>query len=468
MKKYNKSIFIFRKDYRLYDNIGLITALKESSSVIPIFIFTPQQLHNNDYKSDNAVQFMVESLTELNDELKKTTNSKLFYFYGEPYKVINKISKEIKIDALFTNRDYSPYSKLRDNDIKKICEKNNIAFEQFEDGLLNNVGSIRNGSGDIYVKFTPYYNVAKGVNVKSPIKNNYKNFYPRRNKINCEFLTDPKKFYKYNDQISVEGGRSFALKILNNLKKFKDYNKDRNLFNKNTTHLSAYIKFGVVSIREVYHKIKEILGNKNELIKQLYWRDFYQNIMEYYPHILSSKAKCFKPNYEHIPWITYPKVTKNDKIMWIKWCNGTTGFPIVDAAMRQLNITGFMHNRGRMIVASFLTKNMFWHFKEGEKYFAQHLVDYDPANNSGGWQWAASSGVDSQPYFRIFNPWIQSYKHDNDCEYIKRWVPELKNVPSKHIHSWHIYYKNYNIYYEPMLDYSNTAKEAIKTFKKYV
>jgi deoxyribodipyrimidine photo-lyase len=468
MKKYNTSIFIFRKDYRLYDNTALIAALKDSKSVIPIFIFTPQQIINNKYKSNNAIQFMIESLTELNNELKQTTNSRLFYFFGEPSKILKQILTNIEIEAVFTNRDYTPYSKNRDEHIKNVCKNNKVDFVQYEDSLLNNVGSVTNTSNQIYVKFTPYFNAAKKLKVREPIKNNYRNYYPGRNKIKGEFTKDIHKFYDYNDKLSVNGGRSLALKVLNSLPKFKTYNKDRNFLDKNTTHLSAYIKFGVVSIREVYHKFKKILGNTNDLIKQLYWRDFYHNIMEYHPNILSDDNKCFKPEYEKVPWTTYNDATIKEKEKWRKWCEGTTGFPIVDAAMRQLNTTGYMHNRGRMIVASFLTKNMFWHFKEGEKYFAQNLVDYDPANNNGGWQWCSSSGVDSMPYFRIFNPWLQSLKYDTDCEYIKKWVPELKDVPNKHIHKWYENYKEYDIYYEPMLDAKETAEKAIVSFKKHL
>lgn len=468
MKKYNNTIFIFRKEYRLYDNTALIKALQNSKSVIPIFIFTPEQLINNKYKSNNAIQFMIESLTELNSELKKSTNSRLFYFWGEPSKVVKDVLKNIEIDAVFTNRDYTPYSKNRDERIKNVCLKNKIDFVQFEDCLLNDVGTVKNTSGGVYVKFTPYYNAAKKIKVQEPIKNNYKNFYPRRIKIKNEFVGDIKSIYKHNPDIAVNGGRSFGLKILNSLKKHNNYNKSRNFLDKDTTHLSAYIKFGVVSIREVYYKFKTVLGNKNDLIKQLYWRDFYHNIMEYYPNILSNDAKCFKPAFENVPWITYETATEKEKKLWHDWCNGTTGFPIVDAAMRQLNTTGFMHNRGRMIVASFLTKNMFWHFKEGEKYFAQHLVDYDPANNNGGWQWCASSGVDSMPYFRVFNPWLQSQKYDTDCNYIKKWVPELKDVLCSHIHKWYKYHTDYKIYHKPILNAGETAQSAIKLFKKHL
>ncbi len=468
MKKYNTTIFIFRKDYRLHDNIGLIMALKLSKIVIPVFILTPEQLINNKYKSDNAVQFMIESLTELDNDLRLKANSRLYFFMGKPHEVIQNISKYEIIDAIIVNGDYTPYSKLRDEKINKVCRKNKITFLQFEDSLLNDVGSIKNGSGNIYVKFTPYYNVAKKIKVIEPKNNNYKNYYHKKNFIHGEYVKNLHLLYEFNEYISVNGGRKNAEKILHNLKNFNNYNTNRNFFDLNTTKLSAYIKFGVVSIREVYYAFKQVLGPKNDLTKQLYWRDFYYNIMDSNSHILSTNLKCFKPNFEKVPWITYDTATNEHKIMWKKWCEGKTGFPIVDAAMRQLNVTGFMHNRGRMIVACFLTKNMFWHFSMGERYFAQKLVDYDPSNNNGGWQWAAGSGVDSMPYFRIFNPWTQAEKYDKDCKYIKKWVEELHDVPCIHIHKWNLYHERYDVYYEPMLDYSESSKRAVKLFKKYL
>ena len=188
MKKYNKSLFIFRKDYRLYDNTALIASLQKSKTVIPVFIFTPEQLIKNEYKSNNCIQFMIESLTDLDNELRQNTNSRLFYFFGEPSKIIKKILESLVIDAIFTNRDYTPYSKNRDENINNICLINKIDFVQYEDCLLNNVGKIKNSSGNIYVKFTPYFNTAKKSKIRDPIKNNHKNFYPKRNKINNEFI----------------------------------------------------------------------------------------------------------------------------------------------------------------------------------------------------------------------------------------------------------------------------------------
>lgn len=470
--KYNKSLFIFRRDLRLEDNIGLINSLKKSDVVIPIFIFTKEQLVDNEFKSNNSVQFMMESLDDLNESLLKK-GSRLFYFFGEPNKIIDKIIKNENVDSVFVNRDYTPYSKERDNLILNTCNKHNINFESFEDILLHPVGSIKTGQGNIYTKFTPYYNNAIKIKVNEVNKNNFKNYYPKKNKIIGEFKGNKNKFYTYNKNIAVNGGRILALKILSNIQNYKNYNNERNLLSINTTRLSAYIKFGCISIREVYYKMKEKLGIKNDLIKQLIWREFYYNLAEFFPHTLSSniKERNFNQKYNKVPWITYDKASISQIKMWEAWCSGKTGFPIVDACMNELNTTGFMHNRGRLIVSSFLVKNMFWSPHEGEKYFSQHLVDVDRAVNSSGagnWGWVAGNGVDVQPYFRVFSPILQSKNYDKDCKYIKKWIPELENVPNVHIHEWYIHYKNYpNINYpKPILDYSKTAKKTIEKYKK--
>ena len=472
MKIYNKSIFIFRRDYRLEDNIGLLEALNKSIHVIPIFIFTPEQLIKNKYKSDNCVQFMIESLDDLDEYLRKK-GSRMFYFFGKPHEVVNKLIKKLDVDAIFVNRDYTPYSKDRDMKIQKVCDKNKIKFESFEDVLLQPVETIRSGSGEIYSKFTPFYNVAKKVKVLEVKKNNYSNYYSNKNKISGEFKGDKHKFYIHNANIAIHGGRDNALKILANVQKFKKYNTERDMLAKETTRLSAYIKFGCVSIREVYHKIKDKLGIKNDLIKQLYWREFYYNITEFHPNTLSTnwKEKNFKDNYKKVPWITYESANTKERDYWKAWCDGKTGYPIVDAAMRELNMSGFMHNRGRLIVASFLVKNLFFNPNEGEKYFANHLVDFDPIVNgsgSGNWAWVAGNGVDTQPFFRVFSPILQSQHYDSECEYIKKWIPELKDVDNKHIHEWNKYYELYpDIKYpEPIVDYSSTAKKAIEKYKK--
>jgi len=233
----------------------------------------------------------------------------------------------------------------------------------------------------------------------------------------------------------------------------------RNFLTYETTNLSAYINLGLLSIREVYYKIVEKLGKQNNLIDELYWRDFYYNILYFFPHVV---GKSFNEKYDKIKW-------NNNKTKFKKWCDGKTGFPVVDACMRQMNETGYMHNRGRMIVASFLTKDLLIDWRWGEKYFATQLLDYNISANNGGWQWASGSGTDAQPYFRIFNPWTQSKNFDKDCEYIKNWVPELKNVENKDIHNWFKTYDKYEIDYpEPMVNHDDERKNTLKIYKKYI
>jgi deoxyribodipyrimidine photo-lyase len=454
---YNLSIFIFRRDLRLEDNTGLIEALKQSNKVLPIFIFTPEQITSkNEYKSDNSVQFLMESLDDLNQSLIKN-NSKLIYFYGDIITVLKSLIQDLEIDSIFVNQDYTPYSKERDNKIENFCTQNNIIFNSHEDICLLPINSVKTGAGDTYKVFTPYHRVAEKIKVRKVIKNNHNNYYNNKKKL--KHLCNLKKDIKYikNDNIRVRGGRENALQILKNIKNFQNYNVDRNFPSLNTTSLSAYNKYGCVSIREVYDKFTKVLKKDNSLIKQLYWRDFYYNIAYTFPHVFGN---AFKEKYDNIKW-------KYNKKYWESWINGTTGFPLQDAGMRELNQTGFMHNRCRMITTMFLTKDLLIDWKLGEKYFAQKLVDYDPSQNNGGHQWSASTGTDSQPYFRIFNPWTQQKKYDKDCEYIKKWIPELNDVPDKHIHEWNKYCKEHSDidYPEPIVVHDIQRKKALELFK---
>jgi deoxyribodipyrimidine photo-lyase len=468
VKKYEKSIFIFRREHRLKDNIGLIEALKQSNHVIPIFIFTPEQLINNLYKSNNAVQFMMESLDDLEEQL-KNKGYKLTYFFGKPHKIINEILDEHEIDAIFTNRDYTVYSKNRDCKIKKICDRYNTTFNSFEDYLLHPVGSIRSGNNNIYTKFTPYFDKAKKVKVNEVILNNHNNYYNMRFK--NEFKGNKHDFYKFNKCLAINGGRQLALNILKNIEDFKNYNNKRNMLNENTTRLSAYLKFGCVSIREVYYTFKNKLGHKNDLIRQLFWREFYYNICEYNPRLLGDdiKLKNYDVKYSKVPWIVLDKANSKQKELFKKLISGKSGIPVIDAAVKELVTTGFMHNRARLLFGDFLIKHCNFHWIEGEKFFSHHLVDYDPIINggSGNWAWLCGAAPFSQPYYRVFNPFRQQKLYDPKCEYIKKWLPELKGVPADDLHEWNIMYKNYNVNYpKPIIDINKSAKKAIQEYKK--
>lgn len=454
MKKYKLSLFIFRRDLRLNDNIGLIKAMQESELVIPCFIFDPRQIGSeNEYKSDNCVQFLIESLIDLEKELQKY-NAKLYIFYGKAEDVIKKLTK-LNINSIFCNEDYTPFSIMRDNAISKICILNSIEFNSCFDILLINPKLIKKQDGTPYTIFTPFFkHCVKTYKIDNVNKFNNQNFYTKKIKISQSNDIFDQILNIKNEEIYVQGGRSNGLKLLKQIKKFINYNVEHNFPAIKTTGMSAHLKFGTISIREAYHSIKSTLGINSPLIRQLYWRDFFTYIAYHSPFVF---GHSFKLKYDKLWW-------QNDNQKFNLWCNGLTGFPIVDAGMRQLNKTGFMHNRVRLIVASFLVKDLHIDWKLGEKYFAQKLVDYDPAVNNGNWQWCASTGADAQPYFRIFNPWLQQKKFDPKCEYIKKWVPELKHLDIKVIHNLHKSNYEKNIYPSPII---NHEKEIIITKKVY-
>jgi len=456
-KPYKKALFIFRRDLRLADNNGLALALAQSELVIPCFIFDPRQVGaKNDYRSENAIQFMVESLIDLDEQL-HAHGGKLYLFAGTADAVIKKLLQQEDVDAVFCNRDYTPFSVARDEAIKKTCDHHGVKFTSCADALLNEPEAITSQSGTPYSVFTAFYKRARTVPVAQPNQMRATNFYKKPIKLAHKATEVYTKAWNHdNKQIHVHGGSEQALKILRSIKNFEDYATDRNIPALQTTNLSAHLKFGTVSIRQAYHTIKEKLGATNPLLQQLYWCDFFTHVAYHSPFVF---GEPFHEKYKKLVW------SKNAK-NFNAWCTGNTGFPIVDAGMRQLNATGFMHNRVRMIVASFLVKDLHVDWRAGEKYFAQQLVDYDPAVNNGNWQWCASTGCDAQPYFRIFNPWLQQKKFDPDCVYIKRWVPELAKADNKIIHSW---FKESSPpikkYPRPIVDHATESTYAKKMYK---
>ena len=335
-----KSIFIFRRDIRLNDNTALIECFKKSDSVLPIFIFTPEQIDDkkNKYFSSNAFQFMIESLESLNLELNDNFNSQIHYFIGDNIDVLNKLLKDYKYDAIFFNIDYTPYARKRDDSIKEFCDKNGVTCNTCEDYLLMPIGTFLKSDGDVYQKYTPFRNNAK--KSKIPLPNNFKFKDNKFVKLKGEFkLSQLDKYYEINPNIANHGGREHAIGILKNLQQFAHYDVERNNLNKKTTELSAYIKFGNVSIREVYEAILKKLSSKSVLIDQLLWREFYYYLIYYIPRILEN-GESLKVNYDKIKW-------GNSTESFEAWKSGKTGFPGVDAGMREMNETGFMHNRGR-------------------------------------------------------------------------------------------------------------------------
>lgn len=456
-----KSIFIFRRDFRLNDNISFIECYKNSDKILPIFIFTPEQITSkNKYFSSNCFQFMLESLNSLDKVLKDKYNSQIHYYYGENIEVLSDLLKKYKYDSIYFNMDYTNYAQKRDLEINDFCKINNVQCFIKEDYLLNNIGTYLKTDGKEYQKYTPFKLNALKFTVKNPEYINYKN--NKFDKISFKFkLSELTKLTNYskNPQLALISNRENAVKILDNITQFKNYDLTRNILMQSTTNLSAYIKFGLVSIREVYYAFLNKLGKDNGLISQLLWREFYYYLIYYNPNIL--KGFSLKPQYDNIKW-------ENNPIKFKAWCMGKTGFPIVDAGMKEMNETGYMHNRARLITSNILIKIINCDWRMGEKYFASKLIDYDPCVNNGNWQWSSGSGADSQPFFRIMSIERQTENFDSQCLYIKKWIPQLKNVPVKDIINWSEVYKKYpNIDYpKPIADYKSMRKEIIEIYKK--
>lgn len=448
MPKYKKSLFIFRRDLRLEDNTGLVYALKNSDKVIPCFIIDTE-IMNELKKSTSRIKFLNESLIDLDEQLhKKKSNLKIFK--GRTEDCLKRIISEQKIDGVFVNGDYTRFAQKKEMQVKKICKQNNIDFNKHADYLLHIPDEIHTKEQKPYTVYSHFFKTAKTIPVRKPIKNNFNNYY--QDKIKGDISL---KFKEKNIEKHI-GGRENAIGILKKIKQFKEYKKTRDHPALDmTTKMSAHIRFGTVSIREVYHAIKNSLGEDHILISQIYWREFFTYVLHYYPN---SQFESFKKKFAKIKW-------SQNKQQFLSWSKGETGFPIVDAGMRELNTTGFMHNRVRMIVASFLTKDLHIYWKWGERYFAEKLIDYDPAVNVGNWQWAASTGCDAVPYFRIFNPWVQQEKFDSNCRYIKKWIPELNTVKPNEIHNlWRKQPKGLT-YPNPIVDHKIEAGKTKNIFK---
>lgn len=458
MNEFKRSIFLFRRDLRLEDNTGLINACNSSLNVIPCFILDPRILENNNQKiSYNRLCFLKESLLDLDNELKKR-KSRLHFFYGVPEKIIKPITEMLKADAVFANKDYTPFSKKRDKKIHEVCSQNRAKVIFSDDLLLRDPDQIKSLKGEPYKVFGAFYAKSKEIPIRKPQSYSLSNFTQEQTSLEIPII----KLSNYLGNSSLpthfSGGRKSAMRILENLKNLENYDVERNYpaLDK-TSHLSSHNKFGTCSVREIYAKILKDLGPDHSLAREIHWRDFFTYIVHHFPY---SKNNEFHLKYKKIPW------SKNKKA-FSKWCSGKTGFPIIDAGMRELNETGFMHNRVRMIVASFLTKDLHIDWRWGEEYFASKLIDYDSSVNVGNWQWAASTGCDAQPWFRIFNPWLQQKKFDPDCVYIKKWIPELEPISSKIIHSLETKHSEIKVNYpSPIVEHKVESQHTKEMFRK--
>lgn len=468
---YDHGIVVLHRDFRIHDNTCVLHALGTCKKVSIIFIFTPSQVDRkkNRYFSSKSLEFLIECLEDLGKDVHVNI------LYGEPSKVLKSILTklgEMKKDnvGLFFNRDYTPFAKKREQSYMKAWGDNDCVHVS-EDYYLFPPGSIRTDQGSVYQKFTPFYNncllnsstIASVKNVSASKKSK---IVPLPLGDALLSISQCRQYLLGNksteEQRIVVGTRSRALSLVRKLMtKVDKYNSTRDDLTKETSKLSAFLKYGVISVRELYHKVKTKGGLQSPYIRQLIWRDFYMHIVNGFPRVLQGKS--LKPSYDNIQW-------EDNKEWKNAWMKGETGFPIVDANMRMLNETGYMHNRGRLIVAAWLVKLALVDWRIGEKYFATQLVDYDPASNNGNWQWISGSGADSMPYFRIFNPWSQSKKHDKDALFIKKWCPELEGVSAKHIHEWDTYcdeYKKAGIKYPaPIFDYATQRARALDMYKQ--
>lgn len=450
---HKKALVLHRRDLRTDDNTALNKALQESQSVIPCFIYDTRQTGaSNAYRSNRAVRFMTSSVDDLSEQYQKH-GGHLYLFEGIPHDVLEKIITQEHIDAVYVNQDYTPFSQARDAELKKVCDAHKIAFVACHDLML--IGDpdqpgAKNGSGDAYKVFTAFFKqVARTIPVPKPQHLVSDNFYTQPIDGDAQHLIT---HFCWGDKgLVIPAGSGGAKRLLQEAGQLAKYSDTRDIPAHKTSHLSAHNKFGTISIRRVFHELKQELGAGNELLRQLYWRDFFTQLAYHNPRVYQG---AFNEKFDTVRW-------ENDMEKFDLWCRGETGFPIVDAGMRELNETGYMHNRARMIVASFLTKDLHIDWRLGEKYFASQLLDYDPAVNNGSWQWVAGTGADAAPYFRIFNPWLQQKKFDPDAVYIKRWVDELKDVEPDAIHAIETKGVPESVHYPgPIVNHSEEAKKV--------
>lgn len=465
-----RGLFIFHRDFRILDNVGLHAAAKECDKLYTVFLFTPEQVSKaNRYKSKAAVSFMIECVEDLAKHIREA-GGKLLLLYGQSKKLVAKLIVQLRIDAVYFNQDYTPYAIERDREIAQLCQRANVECKMFHDYCLHIPGSIVSGNQRVYQKFTPFYKAALEQSVSLPVHTTIRTLTPYGAIRDMTALTvDEARHvfvlpFREIDNVAVHGGREVALEQLRKMSQLlANYEHTRDHLSIKTSMLSAAIKFGCISIREVYHTFHKKYGKNHEYIRQLIWRDFFAHLLYAYPESLS---KMHFPKYEHIPW-------RQNVGDLEAWKSGETGFPLVDACMRQLNKTGYMHNRGRMVVANFLVKTLLLDWHEGERYFATHLVDYDVASNLGNWQSIVGGGTYAMAWFRDMNPWIQSAKFDQDAVYIKTWVPELENVKPRDIHRWNIAckspaYQSAVHYPAPMVDYAEQKTKFYELYRDHV
>ena len=430
MKTQQLAIFWHRRDLRIEDNAGLYKALKSGLKVKPIFIFDKNILDvlpNNDQR----VLFIHQEIKRIKSEY-HALGSDLDVFYGEPLHVWAELLQSYPIEQVYTNRDYEPYALSRDKAIYELLASKNIEFIGAKDHVIFEKGEVIKNDGLPYTVFTPYSR-----KWKEKLNDFYTKSYPNHLYFNALYHCQPKSLIELKSMGFTE--KQTQIFPERNIEKLSitRYKETRDIPSiQGTSRMSLHLRFGTVSIREL---TRFALKHNENYLNELIWRDFYQMIIFYFPNSVNN---AFKAQYDRVAW-------ENNATHFQAWCQGKTGYPIVDAGMRELNATGFMHNRVRMITASFLTKHLLIDWRWGEAYFAEKLLDFELASNVGGWQWAASSGCDAAPYFRVFNPELQTEKFDKDKTYIKRWVEEFET----------------SAYPKPIVDHKFARERVLKAFK---
>ena len=419
------SIFWFRRDLRLSDNTGLLAAQKSGKKVLPVFIFDKRILDELE-EADARVSFIREKLSDINDQLKKY-GSGVKCFYGEPVDIWKEIIQSYNVEKVYANRDYEPYAPKRDSRVQSLLESQGISFQLSKDQVIFEMNDVLKGDGTPYTVYTPYKN--KWI----------EHFHPEDHlPIKSE---DFKGYYEVLDGLISLNSMGFVPSDIKvkpyTLKDVKDYEDIRNFPARDgTSYLSPHLRFGTIGIRELVHSVRE---KSDVFLSELIWREFFMQILYHFSHVQSSN---FRRKYDGIQW-------RNNEDEFKTWCEGNTGYPMVDAGMRELNATGYMHNRVRMVVASFLCKHLLIDWRWGEAYFAKKLLDYDLSANNGNWQWAAGTGCDASPYFRVFNPESQLKKFDKELKYVKKWVPEYFSFG----------------YPEPMVEHKVARERCLETYK---
>jgi len=425
------SIFWFRRDLRLHDNVALFNALKSGEKVLPIFIFDTSILDKLP-KNDARVSFIIKELRSMNEHL-KSFDASIDIYHGKPIEVFESLIKKYPIASVFTNHDYEPYAIKRDQEIKELLSSENINFNSFKDQVIFEKNEITKKDGNPYVVYTPYSK--KWIEAYEQINHTH---YTSEDLLS-QLYTQSKAKELTLEELGFEETNTPIKNYIFNSRIINEYEETRNFpALDNTSKLGPHLRFGTVSVRQMVSRAEE--QENKTFLKELIWREFFMQILWHFPH---THKDSFKPKYDRIIW-------RNNEDDFKRWCNGTTGYPMVDAGMRQLNNTGFMHNRVRMLVGSFLCKHLLIDWRWGEAYFAEKLHDYEMSSNVGNWQWVAGTGVDASPYFRIFNPTSQIKKFDKDFSYIKKWVPDFQELT----------------YPSPMVDHKFARERCLKTYKE--